>query len=230
MSVGLTLTGLPGIKRMETKTEVVNTIEKPNKHQLRTRETRGRLLKAAEKIFVRDGYEAAELGAIAALANRTKGAIYAHFKSKEDIFLALVEDRSSRHREEMRHLLAATTRVEENRRVLRQFYLKLAEDESWTLLLLEFKLFAIRHPNAKKRYQGLMNSMISAKQEKQYSQLLGAAGTGKGTLARVLAVQMLQPMLSALAVEAQLVPDLEKNETRKTVFRRIFEALLPGQR
>lgn len=210
---------------MEANMETAVAVEKPNKHELRTRETRERLLRAAEKIFVRDGYEAAELGEIAALAGRTKGAIYAHFESKEDIFLALVEDRRTRYRAEMMEQLAASTSLEENRKALRHFYLKLSEDESWMLLLLEFKLFAIRHPEAKKRFQGLMENMISVKQEKELSRILGAAGTGKDALSRVLAVQMLQPILSALAVEMQLYSDLEKDQTRRKVFGRIFDAL-----
>ena len=55
-------------------------VKTANKHELKTRETRTLFLQAAETIFVRDGYEGAELGEIAALAGRTKGAIYAQFK------------------------------------------------------------------------------------------------------------------------------------------------------
>lgn len=65
-----------------------------NKHQLRTQETQTRLLDAAEEVFVRDGYEGAQLTKIANVAGRTKGAVYAHFKSKEDLFLALFEHRT----------------------------------------------------------------------------------------------------------------------------------------
>ena len=65
-----------------------------NKHQLKNRETHARLLKAAEEIFVCDGYQGAQLSAIAAAAGRTKGAVYDHFKSKEDLFLALFETRT----------------------------------------------------------------------------------------------------------------------------------------
>ena len=42
--------------------------------QARTKETRKLLLGAAEKIFVRDGYEKAQVAQIAASAGRTKGA------------------------------------------------------------------------------------------------------------------------------------------------------------
>jgi len=205
--------------------EIAIGVEKPNKHELRTRETRERLLQAAEKIFVRDGYEAAELGEIATLAGRTKGAIYAQFESKEDIFLALIESRAVQYRTEMYELLAASTSVEQNQKAFRQFGLKLSEDQSWLLLLLEFKLFAIRHPDAKKRYQDFLVSRISIKQENRLSQILGPAGNGKDALSRFLAVQMLQPLLSAIAVESRLDPDLVKNETRKKLVGRIFDSL-----
>src|ERR1700731_4792540 len=94
-------------------------VKTANRHELRTRETRALLLAAAETIFVRDGYEGAELGEIAALAGRTKGAIYAQFKSKEDIFLALIEDRALRYRAQMEGLLAKSTTVEGNKAALR---------------------------------------------------------------------------------------------------------------
>ena len=202
------------------------TTRKLNKHELRTRETRELLLQAAEKIFVRDGFEAAELGEIAALAGRTKGAIYGQFKSKEDIFLALVELRTARSRAQMRELLAVSTSVEQNMRAMRQFYFKLGEDQSWAILLLEFKLFAIRHPEAKKRFLGFFEGMISSRQEKQFAQILGSPGTGKDVLSRFVAVQMLQPMLCALAIEAEFDPELVKDDIRKKVIGRIFDALL----
>ena len=85
------------------------TEKKINKHELRTKETRELLLQSAEKIFVRDGYEGAELGEIAALAGRTKGAIYAQFKSKEDIFLALIDQRTVAYRSQMLEVVARST-------------------------------------------------------------------------------------------------------------------------
>lgn len=62
-----------------------------NKHQLRTKATLRELLDAAEKVFVRDGFEKARLETISAAIGRTKGAVYAHFESKEDLFIALLE-------------------------------------------------------------------------------------------------------------------------------------------
>jgi len=200
--------------------------QKVNKHELRTRETRQLLLQAAEEIFVRDGYEGAELGEIAALAGRTKGAIYAHFKSKEDIFLALVEDRTLRYRAQMEELLAKSTSVEGNLAAFRQFSLNLVEDEAWALLFLEFKLFSIRHPESKKRLQSLSAQLLSGDRETRYSRFFGPAGKGKKAISRTIAVHTVQPMLSALLLEAKFDPELLREDAIKKVAARIFDAML----
>ena len=57
----------------------------------RTEITRARFIQSAEKIFARDGFEAAKLEELAADAGYTRGAFYANFDSKEDLFFALLE-------------------------------------------------------------------------------------------------------------------------------------------
>ena len=201
-------------------------VKTANKHELRTRETRALLLQAAETIFVRDGYEGAELGEIAALAGRTKGAIYAQFKSKEDIFLALIEERALCYRARMEKLLAGSTSVAGNLEALRTFYLQLAGDQAWSLLLLEFKLFAIRHPESKKRLQSLYSAMLSQSDEKRLADILGAAGKGKDAISRVNAIQSLQPMISSLVLEAQMENNLSDRDVIKKIVNRVFDTLL----
>ena len=201
-------------------------VKTANKHELRTRETRALLLQAAETIFVRDGYEGAELGEIAALAGRTKGAIYAQFKSKEDIFLALIEERALCYRARMEKLLAGSTSVAGNLEALRTFYLQLAGDQAWSLLLLEFKLFAMRHPESKKRLQSLYSAMLSPSDEKRFADILGAAGKGKDAISRVIAIQSLQPMISSLVLEAQMGNSLSDRGVIKKVVNRVFDTLL----
>lgn len=199
--------------------------EKINKHKLKTQETRELLLRSAEQIFVRDGYEKADLGEIAALAGRTKGSIYAQFKSKEDIFLALIEERTMRYRAQMAEMLAQSTSVEENLAALRKFYLNF-EDEAWSLLVLEFKLYALRHPESKERLQKVFDAVISASQEKRYVQILGSAGKGKDAIHRSVAVKTLSSVISALVIETRLSPELFDEKTMKQVTNRIFDALL----
>ncbi|MCK4460447.1 MAG: TetR/AcrR family transcriptional regulator [candidate division Zixibacteria bacterium] len=59
---------------------------------------RGQLLASARKLFVKKGYRATTTEEIARNAKLTKGALYHHFKSKEDIFLELVKSIAERNR------------------------------------------------------------------------------------------------------------------------------------
>lgn len=52
---------------------------------------RRELLNAAKRLFVRKGYRGTTTEEIARAARLTKGALYYHFKSKEDILFALVD-------------------------------------------------------------------------------------------------------------------------------------------
>ena len=119
--------------------------------QARTLATRRRLLAAAEKTFARDGFEAARLEDIAGLAGYTRGAFYAHFHSKEDIFFALLEDWVRARIGEVNALLAKQESPTKRLRAVRLHYAQTAKDRRLALLALEFKLFAIRHPEAHAR-------------------------------------------------------------------------------
>lgn len=58
-------------------------------------ETRAALLAAAAVVFARDGFDGASIAAIAAEAELSSGSIYAHYKSKADLFAALVREHAS---------------------------------------------------------------------------------------------------------------------------------------
>ncbi len=202
------------------------TATKPNKHQVKTKETRDLLLRAAEEVFVREGYAGAELGEIASIAGRTKGAIYAQFESKEDVFMALVEEHALRYRSEMEKALANSKSVEQNRDAFKRFCMRLSGDDAWNLLMLEFKLFAIRNPEAKKRFQKFIAKMIPPDAEKRLTGLLGAERKGKQVLKRSLSVQVIQPLLSALTLESLFDPDVLNEDARKKLTGRLFDALV----
>ncbi|MFJ6618169.1 TetR family transcriptional regulator [Kitasatospora sp. NPDC091335] len=59
--------------------------------QERSERTRGRLVEAGAELFDRRGYAGATLGEIAAAAGVTKGALYFHFASKEELARAVSE-------------------------------------------------------------------------------------------------------------------------------------------
>lgn len=107
---------------------------------------RRRLLKSARRIFARDGFEAARIEDIAAHAGHTRGAFYAHFRTKEDLFFALLEEETREHLEKIEQLLGKCTSAAEQFDTLREYYVRRNRDRQLVMLFIEFKLFAIRRP------------------------------------------------------------------------------------
>jgi AcrR family transcriptional regulator len=60
---------------------------------------RNQLLAAAQKLFQRKGYRGTTTDEIARRAGVTKGALYYHFKTKEDVLLGILENMSCRYQE-----------------------------------------------------------------------------------------------------------------------------------
>lgn len=197
--------------------------------QARTKETRKLLLEAAEQIFVRDGYEKAQVAQIAAAAGRTKGAVYSHFKNKEDFFLALFEERSAQRVNTLVERMKATKTKSENLQRLREFYSAQASERAWALLTLEFKLFAIRHPDSKRRLRQAYRMTRPSNITESFHQHFGAqaANDKVGTESAVAA---LGPILSGLVLESQFEPVLLSETRLALILEQILDALIVPER
>jgi AcrR family transcriptional regulator len=141
----------------------------------RTRATRRKLLDAAKLIFAKDGFEAARLEDIAARAGYTRGAFYAHFDSKEDIFFALFEEWVGERIETLTSALRRHSDPEEKLVALRTHYAELAKDRRLVLISMEFKLYALRHPEAHARLRN-RHRRIRASIAELFSEIMGALG------------------------------------------------------
>jgi AcrR family transcriptional regulator len=64
-------------------------------------ETRTRLMDAAEHVFLRRGLQGSSVEEIAAEAGFTRGAFYSNFRSKDELFVELLQDRVYRRYAEM---------------------------------------------------------------------------------------------------------------------------------
>lgn len=198
--------------------------EKRNKHQERTDTTLRELLDAAETIFVRDGFERAQVEAIAAETGRSRGAVYAHFESKEDLFLALLERRIRSHMQEWQEVLRDTRTEEERRRIARERYPRKALSPEWALLLLEFKLFALRNPESRKKFRRLMD-MLSDEQNKLFDGCWPQNSADRKELDAVRAA--LRSIPSALVLESKFDAALADTETAAVLLTKIFDAIMP---
>lgn len=133
-----------------------------SRRQERSEATRARLIQAAEKVFARDGFEAAKLEEIAADAGYTRGAFYANFASKEDLFLSLLEREISHRIRNAEKLTEGFQDPDAKLHALREFFLTMCQDRRWSLLALEFKLFALRHPEVKARLAAMNRRLVGS--------------------------------------------------------------------
>ena len=65
----------------------------PLSRKERQAHTRHCLMESAARVFKRRGLEGASIDEVASDAGFTKGAFYANFKSKEELFLAMLDQR-----------------------------------------------------------------------------------------------------------------------------------------
>jgi AcrR family transcriptional regulator len=204
---------------------------KPNKNGLRSKQTRELLLNSAEIVFVRDGFLGAELGEIAAMAGRSKGAIYGHFKSKEDLYFALLEERISRYRGRVEEvLLGCTSQKEIGRALTDHFFSAVKQDKAWCRLLLEFKLFAVRNHPAKKRLQKIHKNLNFKEHLKDLPEIWARLGQRKLDsrigLGAQAALASMAAIVPALILEEEFAPAVLSEAKLKDVVTQLVEALL----
>ena len=68
--------------------------------------TRACLMRSAAKVFARRGLQQASIDEVAEDAGFTKGAFYANFKSKEELFLAMLDERFTQRIEGIESVIA----------------------------------------------------------------------------------------------------------------------------
>lgn len=113
---------------------------------LKSERTRAELLRAAEVIFARDGFEASRIEDIAAEAGRSRGAFYANFTSKTDVFLTLRSLATRRQARALRERIQNIKDEEGRYQAIIRYIVEQIYDTQKQLLQIEFKLFALRHP------------------------------------------------------------------------------------
>jgi AcrR family transcriptional regulator len=146
------------ITKRTARKRIPNQVKKA-RQQDRAISTRRDLMEAARRIFARDGFEMARLEEIAAAAGKTRGAFYANFRDKEDVFFALFEENLRREKRQMGEQLSEAGSEDERIEVLARHMLSVIADRRRMLLALEFKLYAIRHPKKTKRLADLHSAL-----------------------------------------------------------------------
>src|SRR6202040_4226360 len=114
--------GLSSTVKQVTKSRIGWAPVVRTRQAARTEATRRKLLAAAERIFARDGFEAARLEDIAAGAGYTRGAFYANFCDKEEIFFALLDQWVRQHIDPVMAAVRKQKSPERKLAALRKYY------------------------------------------------------------------------------------------------------------
>ena len=120
----------------------------------RLEHTRSLLLDAAEDVFAEKGFTPATLDDIAHAAGYTKGAIYKHFATKEDLFLAVSDRYWRRYFDNFAEVMSTAKQV--TARELDEIakrWRQLSHDRGAEHAALghEFTLYLLRNPEARER-------------------------------------------------------------------------------
>jgi AcrR family transcriptional regulator len=109
--------------------------------------TRSALLRSAAKLICRKGIGEASVEDISTDAGYTKGAFYANFKSKEEMFLVMLDERYAAELERLEaHLPGEGAPAEEVRASAEDFLRFIRADPDWPRLYFEFVVYAARNP------------------------------------------------------------------------------------
>src|SRR3954447_6064385 len=117
------------------------------------RDGRQALLEAALAVFAERGYRDSSVDDIAERAGYSKGAMYWHFSSKDDLFFALIEERIERPwREGIALLGSASPEHDMAPEASRRFGEMLGAQRELLLIEHEYWAQAVRDPKLRARY------------------------------------------------------------------------------
>lgn len=171
----------------------------------RLERTRSLLLDAAEEVFAERGFMAASLDDIARAAGYTKGAIYKHFSTKEELFLAVTDRYWRRYFENFAEIMAEATHIgaqELDEIAERWRQLSRSRGAEHAALGHEFTLYLIRNPEAREAVAAKRAQVVA-----EFEQFIVAGVERLGatlTIPASVFAQMLIATTDAVALGSQL--------------------------
>jgi AcrR family transcriptional regulator len=197
------------------------TLTRREKQQL----TRKALLGAAATLFRQRGLDGASVDEIAQAAGYTKGAFYANFKSKEELFLVMLDERFASQLERLDRALAGTQQPQDEARAAAMDCIHFAGDEDWPNLYFQFIAHAARNEEFREELATRHRTMRA-----QMSEILERWKRGTGhepPLPMEEITAMLSFMADGFLVDRIVEPDLSDAlyGSMMTVFLRGLKAM-----
>lgn len=186
--------------------------------------TRSSLMRSAAKLFAERGLERSSIDDVAEAAGYTKGAFYANFRNKEDLFLAMLDERFAQRLAALDRILASERDVEEQAREGGADFVRyISADPDWQRLFFEFTAYASRNDDFRaallERYRSL-RARIAELYRSRLERLDEDAPVELDRLAL-----MTFAMANGIALERLLEPDLVDEQLFATMLMVFFAGL-----
>lgn len=123
----------------------------------RKQETRKMLLDSAAEIFAQFGFHGASVDKIAEFAGYSKGAVYANFNSKEELFLALLEQKMKSHVDTIHQIMKQQHSIDHFIEKMDYYFdLDRQTNRVWSILNMEFLLYAMRQESVREKWTAMI--------------------------------------------------------------------------
>ncbi len=112
--------------------------------------TRIRLIEAAEKAFIRKGFDEASVDEISETAGYSRGAFYSNFRDKDQVFLAVIDRRRPEVVKGLDEILGQASKPAERVAAAREWFSNLWRRKDLVALWMEFSRRAMRDRSVRK--------------------------------------------------------------------------------
>jgi AcrR family transcriptional regulator len=127
----------------------------------RKKETRQLLLESAVETFAQLGFHGASVDKIAENAGFSKGAFYAHFHSKEELFLAILEQQMQLHVNNVRQVIDQQQSLSHFIETMNEYFVSVRqENRTWSMLNMEFLLYAMREESVRHKWSNMITQSV----------------------------------------------------------------------
>ena len=185
--------------------------------------TRSCLMESAAKVFARRGLQQASIDEVAGDAGFTKGAFYANFKSKEELFLAMLDERFAQRIDAIDRVWNSGGDLRDKTRQAGQDFADYLDDDEWARLFFEFAAYAARNEDFRQelvtRYRALRERVAEL-----YTRSKEQMGIEPAIPADQVAA-MIFAMGNGLALEKLLEPDVVADDAFGTMLMAFFAGL-----
>lgn len=189
--------------------------------------TRMRLVEAAERLFLRRGFDDASVDEISEMAGYSRGAFYSNFKDKEEVFLAVIDSRRPRALDD---IFQRVPEHAERIAAVREWFSNQWRFKDFIALRMEFTRRAMRDRSARKHLAELRRQELES-YTGSVSRYFGAIDGGPVERPEIVALVLVALVhgLGSLAIDAGTQPENIYTEAAKLAFDRMIAPQISQQ-